>query len=65
MRLMKIPTIWISFSGLILSTVANGFITITLEPQVLRKVRMTSMTAKMTSRAGDLTCARLVCRSSR
>jgi hypothetical protein len=38
-RLLSIPTIWIALCNIIFSTMSNGFLSITLEPQVLRHVR--------------------------
>ena len=36
--IMKVPGLWISFLTFIFSTMSNGFLSITLEPHVLRKV---------------------------
>jgi len=35
-KMLCIPTIWFSFGAFIISTMCNGFLSITLEPQVLR-----------------------------
>jgi len=36
LKILKIPTIWFSFTGFIVATMCNGFLSINLEPQVLR-----------------------------
>jgi len=38
--MMRIPGMWISFGAFLVSTLANGFISITLEPQILRQFGM-------------------------
>jgi len=35
-KMLSIPTIWFSFGALIIATMCNGFLSINLEPQVLR-----------------------------
>ena len=37
MNVLKIPTIWFSFVTFIVATVCNGFLSINLEPRVLRR----------------------------
>ena len=34
LKILKIPTIWFSFTGFIVATMCNGFLSINLEPQV-------------------------------
>jgi len=36
LKILKIPTIWFSFMGFIVATMCNGFLSINLEPQILR-----------------------------
>ena len=38
--ILKIPTIWFSFSAFIIATMCNGFISVNLEPQVLRQFQL-------------------------
>lgn len=40
LKMLKIPTIWFSFSAFIIATMCNGFLSINLEPQVLRRFHM-------------------------
>lgn len=37
-RVFTIPGVWVSFLTFIFSTMSNGFLSVTLEPLVLRKV---------------------------
>lgn len=36
-KMLSIPTIWFSFSAFIIATMCNGFISVNLEPEVLRR----------------------------
>jgi len=40
LKVLRIPTIWFSFMGFIVATVCNGFLSINLEPQVLRQFNL-------------------------
>ena len=37
-EMFKIPSMWVAFITFIFSTMSNGFLSVTLEPKVLRKV---------------------------
>merc|ERR1719273_1686324 len=39
-NVLKIPTIWFSFVTFIIATVCNGFLSINLEPKVLRQFNL-------------------------
>lgn len=41
--MLCIPTVWFSFAAFIVATVCNGFLSINLEPQVLRNFNLTPM----------------------
>ena len=38
--ILKIPTIWFSFGAFIIATMCNGFISVNLEPEVLRQFQL-------------------------
>lgn len=42
-NMLKIPTIWISFVTFIVATVCNGFLSINLEPKVLRWLELSQL----------------------
>jgi len=44
LKMLKIPTIWFSFASFIIATMCNGFLSINLEPQVLRRFHMNQFT---------------------
>ena len=39
-KMLSIPTIWFSFVAFIIATMCNGFLSINLEPQVLRQFNL-------------------------
>merc|ERR1719221_45862 len=39
-KILRIPTIWFSFLAFIVATMCNGFISVNLEPEVLRQFQM-------------------------
>jgi len=41
MKVLKIPTIWFSFLAFIVATICNGFLSVNLEPKVLRQFHLT------------------------
>lgn len=38
-NVLRIPGLWVAFITFIFSTMSNGFLSITLEPRILRKVK--------------------------
>ena len=46
LAILCVPSIWIPFFTFIVSTMSNGFLSINLEPQVLRKVKETTKKIK-------------------
>ena len=40
-NMLRIPRIWFSFSTFIVATICNGFLSVNLEPQVLRRFELT------------------------
>ena len=41
-KMLRIPTIWFSFTSFIVATMCNGFLSINLEPKVLRPLHLNS-----------------------
>ena len=39
-KILSIPTIWFSFVAFIIATMCNGFISVNLEPEVLRQFQL-------------------------